>query len=78
VWALPGRGPVEHAGGGKALAFLPATLPLGIGIADPMTTVRNAAYPVAFHERPKSLVRIAARIGPSFLGPGECGGHLGP
>jgi catalase len=33
------------------LLFLPGTLPPGIGIADPMVTVRNAAYPVSFHER---------------------------
>jgi catalase len=35
----------------KALIFLPGTLPPGIGIADPMLTVRNAAYPVSFRER---------------------------
>ena len=35
----------------KALSFLPGTLPPGIGIADPMLAVRNAAYPVSFHER---------------------------
>ena len=35
----------------KALSFLPGTLPLGIGIADPMLAIRNAAYPVSFHER---------------------------
>lgn len=35
----------------KALAFMPGTLPPGIGIADPMVTIRNAAYPVSFHER---------------------------
>ncbi len=33
------------------LLFLPGTLPPGIGIADPMVTVRNASYPVSFHER---------------------------
>jgi catalase len=37
----------------KALAFLPGTLPPEIGIADPMVTVRNAAYPASFHERQK-------------------------
>ncbi len=35
----------------KALLFLPGTLPPGIGIADPMVTVRNAAYPVSAQER---------------------------
>lgn len=35
----------------KNLLFLPGTLPPGIGIADPMVTIRNAAYPVSFHER---------------------------
>lgn len=35
----------------KSLSFLPGTLPLGIGIADPMLAIRNAAYPVSFHER---------------------------
>ena len=34
-----------------SLAFMPGNLPPGIGIADPMLTVRNAAYPVSFHER---------------------------
>jgi catalase len=35
----------------RGLVFLPGTLPPGIGIADPMVTIRNAAYPVSFHER---------------------------
>lgn len=35
----------------KSLLFLPGSLPLGIGIADPMLTIRNAAYPVSFHQR---------------------------
>jgi catalase len=35
----------------KSLLFLPGGLPPGIGIADPMVTIRNAAYPVSFHER---------------------------
>jgi catalase len=35
----------------RKLLFLPGTLPPGIGIADPMVTVRNAAYPVSFAER---------------------------
>ena len=35
----------------KSLLFLPGTTPPGIAIADPMLTVRNATYPVSFHER---------------------------
>jgi catalase len=35
----------------RDLLFLPGSLPPGIGIADPMVTVRNAAYPVSFHQR---------------------------
>jgi catalase len=35
----------------KSLLFLPGTTPPGIAVADPMLTVRNAAYPVSFHER---------------------------
>lgn len=35
----------------RGLLFLPGTLPPGIGIADPMVAVRNAAYPVSFSER---------------------------
>lgn len=35
----------------RALAFMPGNLPPGIAIADPMLTVRNAAYPVSFHQR---------------------------
>lgn len=35
----------------QRLLFLPGTLPSEIGIADPMVTVRNTAYPVSFHER---------------------------
>jgi catalase len=35
----------------RDLLFLPGALPPGIGIADPMVTIRNAAYPVSFHER---------------------------
>jgi catalase len=35
----------------KALSFLPGTLVPGIGIADPMVTIRNAAYPISFHQR---------------------------
>jgi catalase len=35
----------------RNLLFLPGTLPVGIGIADPMVTVRNTAYPVSFRER---------------------------
>ncbi|TPG46025.1 catalase family peroxidase [Roseomonas nepalensis] len=35
----------------RGLLFLPGNLPEGIGIADPMVTIRNAAYPLSFHER---------------------------
>ncbi len=35
----------------RSLLFLPGTLPNGIGIADPMLSIRNAAYPVSFHQR---------------------------
>ena len=35
----------------RALLFLPGSLPAGIGIADPMVSIRNAAYPVSFNER---------------------------
>jgi catalase len=35
----------------KSLLFLPGTTPPGIAVADPMLTVRNATYPVSFHER---------------------------
>ena len=34
-----------------SLAFLPGSTPPGIAIADPMLTIRNAAYPLSFHER---------------------------
>jgi catalase len=47
---------IDRAGPNTALAdqhllFLPGSLLPGIGIADPMVTIRNAAYPVSFHER---------------------------
>ena len=32
-------------------AFMPGNLPPGIGIADPMLTIRNASYPHSFQER---------------------------
>ncbi|MES3151946.1 catalase family peroxidase [Sphingomonas faeni] len=35
----------------RDLLFLPGALPPGIAIADPMVTIRNAAYPVSFNER---------------------------
>ena len=35
----------------KSLSFLPGTTPPGIAIADPMLAIRNAAYPLSFHER---------------------------
>ncbi len=35
----------------RSLLFLPGSVPAGIAIADPMLTVRNAAYPVSFHQR---------------------------
>jgi catalase len=34
-----------------SLAFMPGNLPPGIGIADPMLTIRNASYPQSFQER---------------------------
>ena len=37
--------------GDRALAFMPGNLPPGIAIADPMLSIRNAAYPISFHER---------------------------
>jgi catalase len=43
--------PPNAAASDRDLLFLPGTLPPGIGIADPMVTVRNAAYPVSFHQR---------------------------
>jgi catalase len=47
---------LDHAGpntptADTSLLFLPGSLLPGIGIADPMVTIRNAAYPVSFHER---------------------------
>ena len=49
---------IDHAGPNTAeadqsLAFQPGSLLSGIEIADPMVTIRNAAYPVSFHERQK-------------------------
>ena len=35
----------------KALSFMPGSLLPGIEIADPMVTIRNAAYPVSYHHR---------------------------
>lgn len=35
----------------RSVAFLPGTTPPGIGVADPMLTIRNAAYPTSFAER---------------------------
>ena len=35
----------------KALLFLPARLPSGIEVADPMVAVRSAAYPISFGGR---------------------------
>ena len=35
----------------KALLFLPARVPAGIEVADPMVAVRSAAYPISFGER---------------------------
>lgn len=35
----------------EALLFLPGSTPPGIAIADPMLTIRNAAYPVSYAER---------------------------
>jgi len=36
----------------RSLLFLPGTTIPGIAIADPMLSVRNAAYPISFKERP--------------------------
>lgn len=35
----------------EALLFLPGSTPPGIAIADPMLTIRNAAYPISYAER---------------------------
>jgi len=35
----------------ESLLFLPGSTPPGIAIADPMLTIRNAAYPVSYAER---------------------------
>jgi catalase len=35
----------------RSLAFMPGSLPPGIGFADPMLTIRNAGYPQSFQER---------------------------
>jgi catalase len=45
------RLPANTPGLDRSLLFLPGNLPAGIGIADPMVTVRNAAYPLSFRER---------------------------
>jgi catalase len=37
----------------RALLFLPGSILPGIEIADPMVTIRNAAYPVSFKQRQK-------------------------
>lgn len=36
----------------RSLLFLPGTTLPGIAVADPMLSIRNAAYPVPFNERP--------------------------
>ncbi|AQR73348.1 catalase family peroxidase [Sphingomonas sp. LM7] len=36
----------------RSLLFLPGTTTPGIAVADPMLSIRNAAYPVSFKERP--------------------------
>jgi catalase len=36
----------------RSLLFLPGTMTPGIAVADPMLSIRNAAYPVSFKERP--------------------------
>jgi catalase len=35
----------------RSLSFLPGSTPPGIAAADPMLTIRNAAYPISFAER---------------------------
>ncbi|MEG3177717.1 catalase family peroxidase [Sphingomonas sp. RB3P16] len=47
---------LDRVGSNSALAdrsvlFLPGTTPPGIALADPMLAIRNAAYPLSFHER---------------------------
>lgn len=44
--AIPPSGVADHA-----LLFLPGSTPPGIAVADPMLTVRNAAYPISYAER---------------------------
>jgi catalase len=51
----------------RKLLFLPGTLPPGIGIADPMVTVRNAAHPVSFHQRQWRLACYRTDGGAAFL-----------
>ena len=50
VLTIDRAGP-NTAASDQALAFQPGSLLSGIEIADPMVTIRNAAYPVSFHER---------------------------
>ncbi len=35
----------------RSVLFLPGSTPPGVAIADPMLTIRNAAYPLSYHER---------------------------
>jgi catalase len=41
----------DQAEADKSLLFLPATVPDGIEVADPMLDIRNAAYAISFGER---------------------------
>ncbi|MBF5042020.1 catalase family peroxidase [Aggregicoccus sp. 17bor-14] len=50
VLSLDEGGPNTQASD-RELLFLPGTLLAGIEVADPMLTIRNATYPLSFHER---------------------------
>ena len=41
----------DQASADKALLLLPGHVPPGIEVADPMLRIRDAAYPLSFHER---------------------------
>lgn len=35
----------------RSVLFLPGSTPPGVAVADPMLTIRNAAYPLSYHDR---------------------------